>query len=74
MRKTIDNPGARIVLVTAIGTCMVLAGSSVAEAKGAPQHEPAVELISPGAGYGSSHGSTRVRTVQHLLGRSRRQP
>jgi pyruvate ferredoxin oxidoreductase gamma subunit len=75
MRKTIDNPVARVVLVTAIGTCMVLAGSSLAEAKGAPQRgDPVVELISPGAGYGSPHGSTRVRTIQHLLRRAGERP
>jgi pyruvate ferredoxin oxidoreductase gamma subunit len=75
MRKMIDIPVARVLLVTAIGTCMVLAGSTVAEAKGAPQRgEPAVELISAGAGYGSPHGSTRVRTVQHLLRRAGEHP
>jgi hypothetical protein len=61
------------MLVTAIAT--LLAGSAVAEAKGEPHGVgQAIEVTGPGAGYGSSHGSGRVRAVQHLLRRAGEHP
>jgi pyruvate ferredoxin oxidoreductase gamma subunit len=73
MHKTIDNPVVRGMLVTAIAT--LLAGSAVAEAKGEPHGVgQAIEVTGPGAGYGSSHGSGRVRAVQHLLRRAGEHP
>src|SRR5689334_12971726 len=75
MRKTIDTPVARGLLVSMIGACMLLAGSAVAEAKGEPRlADRTVVQIGPGAGYGSPHGSARVRAVQHLLRRAGERP
>jgi pyruvate ferredoxin oxidoreductase gamma subunit len=58
-----------------IGALVLLAGSAIAEAKGETHGlRPVAGLVSPGAGYGSPHGSTRVRTVQHLLQRAGEHP
>ncbi len=75
MRKTINTSVACGSLVVAVGAFVLLAGPAVADATGHAQPtRAAVGLIGPGTGYRSPHGSTRVRTVQHLLRRAGEHP
>src|SRR4029079_18295959 len=75
MRKTTKRSVACGSLVVVVGAFVLLAGPDVANATGHAQPtRAAVGLIGPGTGYRSPHGSTRVRTVQHLLRRAGEHP